>query len=400
MELEYRARDANGKLVIGRFEVQDEHQAIEMLGSKDLLVVQLKKVEARKKPTNGSKSLRLASLAPFTRQLATMLRAGLPLLKCLNGLERQVNDRALQAVLQDLVTAVESGKSLSEAVQRHPRVFSTLYIGMITAGEQSGALPEILDRLAAYLEASLRLRQKIRSAMAYPVIVSLLAIGICIFLITTIIPVFAGIYKDFGATLPLPTLIMIRISTLLRSYLLFCLCGCAATGFLIVRLLRTPTGAGIRDRVKLGFPMLGALAQKIVVSQFSRTFATLMHNGVPILKTLSIVAGSANNVVIEKAVRQMANEIEGGSTMAQAMGRQPIFPPMMQQMAAIGEQTGTVDEMMVHVADHYDREIEATLSGLTSLIEPLLIMFLGIVVGSVVVSMFLPIFRMTDIIKM
>jgi type IV pilus assembly protein PilC len=399
MQFEYKARNAAGKMVCGLIEATDEHQVIQTLGSTDLIVVSINAAANQKANRKSRKKVPLAVLAPMTRQLATMLRAGLPMIKTLRAISQQEKNVALQLVLEDLVSAVEGGMSLSEALQGHPRVFSKVYTSMIAAGERSGALPDILDQLARYLEASLRLRRKVRSASIYPAIVTVLAISICIFLITCIIPVFADIYKDFGATLPLPTLVMIQISNLLRHYLLFCLVTCAAAIFFFVRWRRSPSGARIWDRTKLSFPLLGSLARKIALSRFSRTFGTLMHNGVSILETLSIVASAADNVIIELAVREIATEIEQGSSMSDAISRQPIFPPVMRDMASAGEQAGSLDTMLQQVADQYDSDIEATLSGLTSLIEPLLIMFLGVFVGSVVVSMFLPIFKMTEVIK-
>ena len=400
MEFEYRARTADGKTVSARIEAVNEQAVIETLGSKDLVLVSLKKADIISKPKNNLKGrVPLAELGSFTRQLATMLRAGLPMMRCLLGLERQIKHRVLQAVVQELGNSVKNGASFSEALQKHPRVFSQLYISMVAAGETGAALPEILDRLAGYLEATLRLRQKIRSAMSYPAIVSVMAVGICIFLITAIIPVFADIFKEFSAKLPTPTLMVIGFSTFVRKHILLCLGATGAVGYALWRFRRTSTGTRIWDQTKLRFPIFGSLAKKIALSRFARTFATLLRNGVPILDTLPIVAGSASNVVMEEAVREIAKGIEAGESMSEAMQHHEIFPPMMQEMAAVGEQTGTVDEMMLQVAEHYDREIESTLSGLTALIEPLLIMVLGIVVGSIVIAMFLPIFRLSDIVQ-
>jgi type IV pilus assembly protein PilC len=400
MLFEYKARNAAGKMISGSIEATDEHQVIQTLGSTDLIVVNVKVSDANKKAIRKThKKVPLAVLSPMTRQLATMLRAGLPMIRSLRGISQQEKNPILQLVLEGLVSAVENGMSLAEALQRQPRVFSKLYVCMVQAGERSGSLPEILDQLANYLEASLRLRQKIRSASIYPAIVTVFAIGICIFLITAIIPVFADIYKDFGATLPLPTLVMIQISVALRHYLLLCLGACAAAVFFGIRWRRSRSGAQIWDRAKLNFPVIGKLTQKIALSRFSRTFGTLTHNGVSILETLSIVASASNNVIIESAVHEMATEIEQGASMSEAMARQSVFPSIMRDMASAGEQTGTLDTMLQQVADYYDRDIEAALSGLTSLIEPLLIMFLGVFVGSVVISMFLPIFKMTEVIK-
>jgi type IV pilus assembly protein PilC len=270
---------------------------------------------------------------------------------------------------------------------------------MVEAGETGGLLAEILDRLACYLEASSRLKKKVKSAMMYPVIVCIIAIAISLFLMMKVIPIFGDIFKDFGATLPMPTQILIRISDLLRAYFLIIAGVVGAIIFAFFKIIRTHHGTIVWDRVKLRFPLFGKLVHKICISRFSRTFAALLRSGVPILETLRIVGQTSGNTQVEFAIEKTANSIERGENLAAALSQHPIFPPMLVRMIAAGEQTGKVDTMLEKLSDFYDEEIEATLSGLTSLIEPLLIVFLGVVVGSIVICMFLPIFKLNQAVQ-
>jgi type IV pilus assembly protein PilC len=269
----------------------------------------------------------------------------------------------------------------------------------VEAGETGGLLAEILDRLACYLEASSRLKKKVKSAMSYPVIVCVVALGIALFLIVKVIPIFGNIYKDFGAQLPAPTQILIDISDFIRTYFILAIGMAGGFVFGVVKFKRTRRGTALWDRTKLRLPVFGKLIHKICISRFSRTFAALLRSGVPILETLRIVGQSSGNTVVESAVLKTANSIEHGDNLAVALGQHSIFPPMLVRMISAGEQTGKVDVMLEKISDFYDEEIEATLSGLTSLIEPLLIVFLGVVVGSIVICMFLPIFKLNQIVQ-
>jgi type IV pilus assembly protein PilC len=400
MQFKYQAYKSGGGAVIGILEGANEQEAINKLGDKDLMIVSLKQVESKNARAKTAKiKIPLTVLTSFTRQLATMIRAGLSLVRCLDSLGRQSKHPGLQTVLQKLSQAVEGGAAFSEALHLHPRVFSTVYIAMVKAGENGGLLAEVLDRMASYLEMSLRLRQRVRAAMMYPMIVSVLGIGICIFMITAIIPVFVDIFKDFQHQLPLPTLILINVSTWVRTNLLICITSAVGTGLLLRYLRRTPMGTQIWDRLKLRVPLFGSLVNKIAFSRFARTLASMLHSGVPVLKAFNIAGTAVSNVELEAAIRKVGDAIEHGATMHDAMVKQKTFPDMMLEMVAAGEETGTVDELLTQVADHYDREIDTTLSGLTSLLEPLLILFLGVVVGAVVIAMFLPIFRMADAVQ-
>jgi type IV pilus assembly protein PilC len=328
-----------------------------------------------------------------------MVGAGLPLVQAMSTLEEQTDSKTLKPILKQVTTRVESGDTFSSALAEHPKVFDRLYISMVEAGEAGGLLAEILDRVACYLESTARLKKKVKSAMSYPVIVCFIAISISLFLIIKVIPVFSDIYKDFGGQLPTPTQILISFSNIMREYFLFCIGGLVAAGFILAKLKKTRQGTWVWDRYKLKFPVLGKLAHKVCMSRFSRTFAALLRSGVPILETLRIVGQSAGNAIVEDAVQRTASSIERGDNLAQALGQHTIFPPMLVRMIAAGEQTGKVDVMLEKISDFYDEEVEATLAALTSLIEPLLICFLGVVVGTIVVCMFLPIFKLNQIVQ-
>jgi type IV pilus assembly protein PilC len=397
---DYQARDTSGKIVNGQIEAADQQSAAAILAGRNLMVVSLQAGASRKAGTKRLQGkVKAQELVVFTRQLATMLDAGLPLVQTLTALEEQTDSKAFKPIIRSVMQKVEAGESFSKALAAYPKVFNRLFVSMVEAGETGGLLAEILDRVAGYLEASARLRKKVKSAMAYPTIVCCIAICIALFLLIKVIPIFADIYKDFGAKLPAPTQMLIHVSDLLRQYFLIFLGMVGALVFAFFKLKKTKRGAEIWDRARLKFPVFGKLVHKICISRFSRTFAALLRSGVPILETLRIVGQSSGNTQVEYAVEKTATSIERGDNLALALGQHPIFPPMLIRMVAAGEQTGKVDVMLEKISDFYDEEIEATLSALTSLIEPLLIVFLGVVVGTIVVCMFLPIFKLNQIVQ-
>jgi type IV pilus assembly protein PilC len=396
----YQARTVAGKPVDGDIEALDQQTAATQLMDRGLMVISLRRAAGRKvgKKRHQGK-VKSQDLVVFTRQLATMMDAGLPLVQSLTALEEQTDSKTFKPVLRNITERVEQGQAFSEALSEHPRVFTRLYVSMVEAGETGGLIAEILDRLASYLESTARLKKKVKSAMTYPVIVCFIATAIALFLIIKVIPIFAGIYKDFNAQLPAPTQVLITISNVIRSYFLLSIAAVAAAIFGFYHLKRTKRGAAVWDRLKLRLPVFGKLIHKISISRFARTFAALLRSGVPILETLRIVGQSSGNTVVEKSVEQTAASIERGDNLALALRQHPVFPPMLVRMVSAGEQTGKVDVMLEKISDFYDEEIEATLSGLTSLIEPLLIVFLGVVVGTIVVCMFLPIFKLNQIVQ-
>jgi len=284
-------------------------------------------------------------------------------------------------------------------LQKHPKVFNRLYVAMVGAGERGGLLAEILARLATYLENTARLRKKVKSAMMYPVAVTIIAIGITIFLLVKVVPVFADVYKGFGQKLPGPTLFLITLSTTVKSYILYILPAMVGIVYGWIAYIKTKPGRELWDRTRLKLPIFGAIAHKICLARFTRTLASLIRSGVPILEVLQIVSNTVGNVVMEKAVRVSAGDIERGEGISVALAKHPVFPAMIIRMITAGEQTGKIESMLERISDFLDDEIETTLNGLTSLIEPLLIVFLGVVVGGIAICMFLPIFKMAEIIN-
>jgi type IV pilus assembly protein PilC len=294
---------------------------------------------------------------------------------------------------------VEGGDSFSEALRRHPRTFNRLYVCMVAAGEKGGLLAEILARLATYLENTARLRKKVQSAMLYPTVVTVVAVVITILLLVKVVPVFGEIFASFKATLPAPTQYLINLSNMVKSGLmLFALvAGGGVYGWL--SFIKTPPGRLFWDSSRIRLPVLGTIAHKICLARFTRTLASLVRSGVPILEVLQIVSQTVGNVVMENAVKKAASDIERGENLSAALGKHPVFPEMIVRMLSAGEQTGKMDNMLEHIADSLDEEIETSLSGLTTLIEPMLILFLGVVVGGIVICMFLPIFKLPEIVN-
>ena len=327
--------------------------------------------------------LPLGELAIFTQQLASLLVAGLPLVQCLEALQDQTEDGAFRIIIRDVRTDISSGNSFSASVRKFPRAFNSLFISMVEAGEASGALAEILGKVAAYFEATVKLTKKVKSAMTYPIAVIALAIVLVNVLLIFVIPVFAAMFADFGAKLPRPTQMLIDSSNFLKHNWYWVALGAAVIWWGSKTLIATPKGRRVKDQFLV-----------IALSRFCRTYATLIRSGVPILRTLEIVAGASGKVQIEDACTEIARHVSQGGQVSEVLAVNPFFPPMMKHMVKAGETTGNVDGMMNKIADFYDVECDATVASLTSLIEPLLIVFLGVVVGGIVMAMFLPIFQL------
>lgn len=395
----YVAREtASGREIRSSVEAVTEQAAIAALLNRNLLVVSIQEKVGKKGRTGGG-SVALADLVIFTRQLATMIDAGLAMVQSLQALADQTTNKVMRDVIKDVCARVESGDSFSEALQKHPKVFSRLYYSMVSAGEQGGLLAEILARLATYLENTARLHKKVKSALMYPTVVTVVAILITVFLLIKVVPVFGEIYSGFGAALPGPTQFLVNLSNLLKSYFLLVLIGGGGAVYGWLYFIKTKPGREFWDSRRIKLPVFGVIAHKICLARFTRTLASLVRSGVPILEVLQIVSQTVGNVVMEKAIKVAMGDIERGESISAALGKHPVFPVMIIRMVTAGEQTGKIDNMLERIADFLDEEIETTLSGLTSLIEPILIVFLGVVVGGMVICMFLPIFKMADIIN-
>lgn len=354
---------------------------------------QLAKQKAYEKKSKKYK-LPLEELAIFTQQLCSLLTAGLPLVQCLEALQDQTEDQVFRIVIRDVRAEISSGNSFSDAVKKFPRAFNTLFISMVEAGEASGALSEILGKVAEYFESSVRLTKKVKSAMTYPIAVIGLAVALVNVLLIFVIPVFADMFADFGAKLPAPTQFLIDLSDFLKANILYLIGGCIVFWFIFKKIISTPKGRDIKDRVLVKAPIFGNLIHKIALSRFCRTYATLVRSGVPILRTLEIVSAASDKVQVEGACVEIAKHVSQGGQVSEVLAANSFFPPMMKHMVKAGESTGNVDGMMNKIADFYDAEAEATVAALTSLIEPMLIVFLGVVVGGIVMAMFLPIFQL------
>jgi type IV pilus assembly protein PilC len=396
----YVAREtASGREVRSSVDAATEQAAISALLNRNMLVVSIQEKIGKKGRTGGG-SVALADLVIFTRQLATMIDAGLAMVQSLQALAEQTQNKVMRDVIKDITVRVEGGDSFSDALQKHPRVFSRLFVCMVGAGEKGGLLAEILARLATYLENSARLRKKVKSAMMYPTVVTVVAILITIFLLIRVVPVFGEIFSSFGAKLPAPTQFLIDLSNAVKKYIILMLMGGAGGVYGWLYFIKTPPGRLFWDSRRIKLPIFGQIAHKICLARFTRTLASLIRSGVPILEVLGIVSQTVGNVVMEKAIKVAASDIERGESISVALGRHPVFPSMIIRMVTAGEQTGKIDTMLERISDFLDEEIETTLSGITSLIEPILIVFLGVVVGGMVICMFLPIFKMSEIVNM
>jgi type IV pilus assembly protein PilC len=338
--------------------------------------------------------LPLEELAIFTQQLGSLLTAGLPLVQCLEALQDQTEDQVFRIVIRDVRNEISSGNSFSDSIKKVPRAFNTLFISMVEAGEASGALSEILGKVADYFESSVKLTKKVKSAMTYPIAVIGLAVGLVNVLLIFVIPVFAEMFADFGAELPKPTQFLIDLSDFLQGNIFYLIIGAIAFVFGFNKVTATPKGRAMLHRSLVKAPIFGNLVHKIALSRFCRTYATLVRSGVPILRTLEIVAAASGKVQVEEACKEIARHVSQGGQVSEVLASNDFFPPMMKHMVKAGEATGNVDGMMNKIADFYDTESDAMVSALTSLIEPILIVFLGVVVGGIVMAMFLPIFQL------
>jgi len=338
--------------------------------------------------------LDLGELSIFTSQLASLLQAGLPLVSCLEALQDQTEDQVFRIVIRDVRNDISTGTSFSSAVKKFPKAFPNLFISMVEAGEASGGLAEILGKVAGYFESTVKLTKKVKSAMTYPIAVIGLAVALVNVLLIFVIPVFAAMFADFGAKLPAPTQMLIDLSDFMKAW--WWALGLGAYGSFVAfsKYIATPNGRAQWHRFLVRAPIFGNLVHKIALSRFCRTYATLMRSGVPILRTLEIVSSASGKVQVEDACAEIAKHVSQGGQVSDIMAVNPFFPPMMKHMVKAGETTGNVDGMMNKIADFYDTEIDATVAALTSLIEPLLIVFLGVVVGGIVMAMFLPIFQL------
>jgi len=333
-------------------------------------------------------------LVVFTRQFATMIDSGLPLVQCLDILANQQENKYFKTSLYNIKESVESGSTFADALAKHPKIFDQLYVNLIAAGEVGGILDTILNRLAAYIEKAMKLKKQVKGAMVYPATIISIAVIVIGVILVFVIPTFAKMFADFGGTLPTPTLIVIGISNFLQKYILVIIGTLYGIKFAIGKYYATPVGRKIMDRFFLKLPVIGVLIRKVSVAKFTRTLGTMISSGVPIMDGLEIVAKTAGNKIVEEAIYKVRQAISEGKTMAEPLGESGVFPPMVVQMIAVGEATGAMDAMLNKIADFYDDEVDDAVGNLTSMMEPLLMVFLGTTVGGLVVAMYLPIFKL------
>ncbi|MCP4006077.1 MAG: type II secretion system F family protein [bacterium] len=343
-----------------------------------------------------AKGITIKDQVIFTRQFATMIDAGLPLVQCLDILGTQTENPAFKKIILQVKGDVESGSTFSDALEKHPKVFDRLYVNLVAAGEVGGILDTILNRLAVYLEKADSLRRKVKSALIYPVAVTVIAIVVIVVMLVKVIPVFEKMFADFGGALPGPTQMVISVSHFLQAWIVWMIVGVVALSFVLKKIYGTERGRIFFDGVFLKLPIFGPLLKKVAVARFSRTLSTMLSSGVPILDALEIVARTAGNVIVERELLVTKASISEGKTIAEPLQQSKVFPGMVVQMIAVGEQTGAMDAMLAKLADFYDDEVDVAVDGLTSLLEPILMVGLGGSIGALLVAMYLPIFKIAE----
>jgi type IV pilus assembly protein PilC len=393
----YTARDARGDLKTATIDANTREDVVAQLRRMRMTVVKIE--DSARTPKKKPGSVKMRDIVIFTRQFSTMINAGLPLVQALDILAKQSENKALQAVTREVVFDVESGKTVADALRKHPKAFSDLYVNMVAAGEAGGILDTILMRLAVFMEKNDALVRKVKGAMIYPAVISTVAASAIAILLIFVIPTFQRMFGDAGIELPLPTKIVITASLLLQSYWWAVIAAGIGGAFLFRRYYKTDGGRLRVDRLMLRAPVLGDVLRKSAVSRFTRTLGTLISSGVSILDGLEITARTAGNRVIQDAIMESRTSIAGGDTISDPLAKSNVFPPMVISMIAVGEQTGGLDEMLSKIADFYDEEVDAAVAGLLSLMEPMMIVFLGGVVGGMIVAMYLPIFGMINAVQ-
>ncbi len=386
-----------GQIKKGVVDAEDEKAALAKLKSQNIRVTSLSK-KAGDIVLFGSKGKKITGrdIVIFTRQFSTMVDAGLPLVQCLDILGKQTENKTLGEVVLQVKGNIEKGSDLSDSMRKHPKVFDNLYCNLVEAGEAGGILDTILKRLAEYIEKAESLKKKVKSAMVYPGVIVTVAVGVVAFLMIFVIPAFASLFDNSGADLPGPTQIVMDVSHLFRTKWYYMLGGLVAFIFLFKKIYSTERGRFEIDRLALKVPVVGVLIRKVSVAKFTRTLGTLIASGVPLIEGLEICARTSGNKIVERAVFNTIEAIKEGESIAAPLSRESIFPPMVIQMIDVGENSGSLDAMCTKIADFYDEEVDAAVAALTSLLEPMLMVFLGIVVGFIVVAMYLPIFKMGE----
>jgi type IV pilus assembly protein PilC len=388
-----------GGTTAGEIEAVDRTTAVGELRKRAILVTKIQEKAGGKASSKPGGKVKDKEMAIFTRQFSTMIDAGLPLVQCLHILAEQSESKNLRDVTGRVARSVEQGSTLAEALRRNPRTFDDLFTNMVEVGESGGILDVVFQRLATYIEKAAALKRKVKGAMIYPASIMGVAGLVVVFMLTFVIPTFTKMFKDLGADLPLPTQVVVWLSDFMRTYILLIIAAAVGCFFALRSYYRTEKGQSIIDALLLKVPVMGTLIRKVAVARFTRTLGTLVSSGVPILEGLRITARTAGNKVVEKAVLQCRAAVTAGKTLAEPLKASGVFPPMVIQMISVGEQTGALDAMLSKIADFYDDEVDTAVNAMTALLEPIMIVVLGVLIGGLVVAMYLPIFKLVTLVK-
>lgn len=394
----WTGRTRQGSLQNGQVEARTKEEVVSLLRRQNILVTSLRQKSFGLTLSLSERRVSDKDLVVFTRQFATMINAGLPLVQCLDILANQTEHKKFAKAIAEVRGEVEAGRTYSEALKKHPKIFDELYVNMVLAGEAGGILDTILNRLAKHIEKAMKLKKQIKGAMIYPVTIVGVSVAVIVVLMIWVIPIFAQMFIDFGGELPLPTQVVISASAFMKQNFLYMLGAVIALGFGLKRLYSHPRGRRMIDTFALRLPIFGSLIRKSSVAKFTRTLGTLISSGVPILEAMSIVAKTSGNRIIEEALLSVKQSIAEGKTMAEPLEKTTVFPPMVTQMISVGEATGSLDTMLSKIADFYDDEVDAAVGALTLLMEPMLMVFLGVTIGFIVMAMYLPIFKMASLV--
>ena len=393
----YTGRTRGGQTVSGELEAATREAVVARLRSQQIIATAVR-TKPREISFSFGSGVTEKDIVVFTRQFATMIDAGLPLVQCLEILTSQQENKVFKKTLGQIRQSVEGGSTFAAALKQHPKIFTSLYANMVEAGEAGGILDTILNRLAQYMEKAMGLKKKVKSAMVYPSTIVTVALTVVIFLLIFVIPTFKSMFEGFGATLPLPTQIVLEASNIVRAYFMVGIGAIVGIVFGFRTWYKTESGRTVMDAFMLKTPVFGVLIRKVAVAKFTRTLGTLISSGVAILDGLDITARTAGNKIVEKAVLRTRASIAEGKTISDPLRESGVFPPMVTQMISVGEQTGALDSMLGKIADFYDEEVDTAVNNLTALLEPMMMVFLGIIIGGVVIAMYLPIFKLVSVV--
>ena len=392
----YTLKDKEGKVITGHIEADNKNKALEHLHAQGGIILSLKETKAEAKKTAKRGKVKIDELVIFSRQLTTLIESGIPIVGALDILREQTQNLYFKGVLAAILKDLKEGSSFARSITKYPKIFPEIYVSMVEAAETSGSLPQILDRLSVYLEKTSALRKKVISSLIYPGIIFTMAILATSFLVFKIVPTFAELYKSLGAQLPFITQILVGFAQGVKKNIIFVLVILTVVILVLKKYISTPKGKKQYDMLLLKIPVIGDVVKKVSIAQFARTFATLVRSGVAIVRSLEIVGKTSGNKIIEEAVTKAQISIQEGVPLSHPLEESGIFPPMVVKMIAVGERTGKLEHMLNKIAQFYEEQTEAAIAALTSVLEPILIVFLGVVVGFIVIALFLPIFNISQ----